>query len=72
MLISSLCKNHSFFIVAWIIGYELIYLLRNLNHCKISMQGKLSNFGMITPLDVQNLHKIGNAQNPYKFHVIEF
>jgi hypothetical protein len=45
--------------------------VQSLIHIKLSLQGKLSNFGMITPLDVLNLHKIGNALKPYECHVIK-
>jgi hypothetical protein len=39
--------------------YLLINLnLRSLIHINLSLQGKLLNIGMITPLDVLNLHKL--------------
>jgi hypothetical protein len=32
----------------------------------------MSHFGLMLSLELLNLHKIGNAHNPYKYHVIKF
>jgi hypothetical protein len=31
----------------------------------------MSYFGLVLGLELLNLHKIGSAQNPYKFYVIK-
>jgi hypothetical protein len=70
--VQQLVQNISDLIPAYRISYALILALQLLNHYKSFSHGKLSNFGVALPLDVLNLHKIGNHQYVLKPHVINF